>query len=212
MRKAASAYSFMLVCWATCTLISSVSGGLYLRATSDCLTPALLAQAAAAAFYSVRSAIQARKLEPNDHGYGHQAWVLALGVLGLISSILTLASFSISSVSYTYIVRSLEPIFSCIILYIVKGQERSATQLLLLAAVAVSTTSVVMISPQQDKATAFSSLLQTGAPLTQHQQQNVDSSGMHSSMQVSLQLLEHCGMQLSSTSLLGPAQALKPNY
>jgi len=184
--RAASAYSFMLVCWATCTLVSSVSGGLYLRATSDCLTPALLAQAAAAAFYSVRSAIQAQKSEINDQVYGHQAWVLALGVLQLVSSILTLASFSISSVSYTYIVRSLEPIFSCILLFIVKGQDRSTTQLLLLAAVAVSTTSVVMNSPQQDKGTAFRSLLQTGEPFTQHQHQNVDSSGTHAFKQVRL--------------------------
>lgn len=142
----------LIMTWTICTCISSASGGHYVKATLDCLTPALLAQAAAALLYSITNVIKRPNKDTfEQHHAARRAWVLALGVLHLVSSILTLASFGLSGVSDTYIIRSLEPIVSCFILYILHGQKRTVQELLLLTVVAVATAAVVLAGPQPDK-------------------------------------------------------------
>jgi drug/metabolite transporter (DMT)-like permease len=86
--------------------------------------------------------------------------VLALGLLHLMSSILTLASFGLSSVSETYIIRTLEPICSCMLLYFLHGQKRTPTELLLLAVVAGATAAAVLAGPQPDKGLQISDALE----------------------------------------------------
>jgi drug/metabolite transporter (DMT)-like permease len=80
-------------------------------------------------------------------------------VLHLLSSILTLASFGLSSVANTYIIRTLEPIMSCCLLYLLHGQRRSLLELLLLAVVAGATACVVLMGNPADKPLVLSSLL-----------------------------------------------------
>lgn len=77
-----------------------------------------------------------------------------------MSSILTLASFGLSSVSETYIIRTLEPICSCLLLYVLHGQKRTPTELLLLAVVAGATAAVVLTGPQPDKGLLLSNALE----------------------------------------------------
>lgn len=135
-----------------------------MNSTLDCLTPALLAQAAAALLYSVNVAFRSIKqhvTEQQQH-VGRRAWVLALGLLHLMSSTLTLASFGMSTVSHTYIIRTLEPIISCVLLYVIYGQKRSLQELGLLAAVAVATAFGVLGPQQQEQQLLHETVDSTG--------------------------------------------------
>lgn len=86
--------------------------------------------------------------------------MLALGVLHLLSSILTLASFGLSSVADTYIIRTLEPLCSALLLYLIHGHRRTPAEVVLLAAVAVGTASVLLTGPQPDRGLALTGFTQ----------------------------------------------------
>jgi drug/metabolite transporter (DMT)-like permease len=135
-----------------------------------------LAQAFVLALYSITSGLKPPKNDSYEqHHVGKRAWVLALGLLHLMSSILTLASFGLSSVSETYIIRTLEPICSCLLLYFLHGQKRTPTEQLLLAVVAGATAAVVLAGPQPDKG-----LLPSNASEGVHASQYHASGTLHS--------------------------------
>lgn len=148
--RPSGAFGFLLSIWLVFTYVSSTTGGHYVKATLDCLTPALLAQAATALLYSINASFrngQKHVLEQQHH-VGRRAWVLALGLLHLMSSTLTLASFGMSNVSHTYIIRTLEPIISCGLLYVIHGHKRSLAEVALLAVVAGATACGVLAGQQ----------------------------------------------------------------
>jgi drug/metabolite transporter (DMT)-like permease len=151
MGQPSGAFCFLLAIWLAFTYLASTAGGHYVKSTLDCLTPAVLAQAAAALLYSINASFrngQKHVLEQQQHHVGRRAWVLALGFLHLMSSTLTLASFGMSTVSHTYIIRTLEPIITCGLLYVIHGHKRSLTEVALLAVVAGATACGVLAGQQ----------------------------------------------------------------
>jgi drug/metabolite transporter (DMT)-like permease len=139
--------------WVAATCIASQAGSSYVRATADCLTPVLLCQAATlAGLHAARRWQQqqqqhrgpAAAAAPADAQQPHAGWHLALAALNVLGGALTLASFALSSVSFTYIVRTLEPLCSCVLLAAVQlRQPCSPTEFVLLLLVATSTCCVV---------------------------------------------------------------------
>jgi drug/metabolite transporter (DMT)-like permease len=150
MGRPSGAFCFLLSIWLAFTYLASTTGGHYVKSTLDCLTPAVLAQAAAALLYSINVSFRngQKHVQEQQHYVGRRAWVLALGLLHLVSSTLTLASFGMSTVSHTYIIRTLEPIISCGMLYVIHGRKRSLTEVALLAVVAGATACGVLAGPQ----------------------------------------------------------------
>jgi drug/metabolite transporter (DMT)-like permease len=144
------AFCFLLSIWLAFTYLASTTGAHYVKSTLDCLTPAVLAQAAAALLYSINVSCRSgqKHVLEQQHHVGRRAWVLALGLLHFMSSTLTLASFGMSTVSHTYIIRTLEPIISCGLLYVIHGHQCSLSELALLAVVAGATACGVLAGQQ----------------------------------------------------------------
>lgn len=142
--------------WAVCTFLAGVSGRQYVKASGDFIGPAVLAQGAGLLLCSVTYGFDQKKQDLSKAaaavaGAALHAWLLALGLLHLFVSTLTLASFGLSSIADTYIVRTLEPLCTSLLLYMVHGQRRTPLQLLLLGVVGAGTAAVVLrgVHPNQ---------------------------------------------------------------
>jgi hypothetical protein len=153
-RGGSGQFAALIAVWVATTCVCSLSGGAFVRATGDCLTPALLSLAATAALRvgrrsllppasSSKAVASQQQQQQQAQQPGHQAWLLALGVLQLLSSVLTLASFRLSSVPFTYIVRTLEPLCSYVLVCLLQQRNCSLWEILLLGTVAGSTCCVV---------------------------------------------------------------------
>lgn len=126
---------YLLPAWVICTFISSLAGGKYVRATHDCLTPATLTQAFGSVFYLLKR----QRVQPHSRsGQLECSQVLVLAALQLLSIILTLGSFGISSVSHTYMLRTLEPVFSLLLMFLVLGKRASLREMVLVCSVVFS--------------------------------------------------------------------------
>lgn len=123
--------------WVFCTFIASLAGGEFVKASLDCLTPATLAQAAAVLLY------MSRRPPNQDSKELRRPAVLALAVLQLLSSVLTLGSLGLAGVSGTYIIRALEPICSCVLLCILHKRRSSVREVVLVSVVVISIWCVV---------------------------------------------------------------------
>ena len=133
-----SSMLLLLPAWVLCTFLASLAGGKFVQASLDCLTPATLAQAATVLLYllGVKWPSNGNKHDCRTAAMGvRRPAVLALGVLQVLSSMLTLGSFGLAGVSETYIVRALEPICSCVLSCLLHKRRTSARELVLVSVV-----------------------------------------------------------------------------
>lgn len=135
-----SSMLLLLPAWVLCTFLASLAGGKFVQASLDCLTPATLAQAATVLLYLLGVKWPSNgKHDKNDCRTAsmdvRRLAVLALGVLQVLSSMLTLGSFGLAGVSETYIVRALEPICSCVLSCLLHKRRTSARELVLVSVV-----------------------------------------------------------------------------
>lgn len=147
--------------WIICTFIAASFGSEYVRSTYDCWTPATLTQAFGVILYLLR-----KQLVPSSTGSQLPEWphLVLLGVLQLLSILLTLGSFGITSVSHTYILRTLEPVFSLVLVWFVWQRKSSFKELVLVCLVVGSIVCVVhsptTASAKQAAVVSFKSMAQ----------------------------------------------------
>lgn len=173
-----------VVSWFVWSLLFSISAGQYIKTTSDVFAPVVISQAVAAALSCIIS--PTKKI---DDGAGsssrHRGWMLGLGMLQCMVSLLTLASFAATSVADTLVVRMLEPVCSCILVFVVHGRKCTRSELLLSAVTGLATAHVVLAGghPGSTRAAAAAVSTSSSSSSIWSAAQGVGSSSHHWSLQ-----------------------------
>jgi hypothetical protein len=145
-----------LLLWFLLTVVSNAGASFYIGVASDPITPCTLSLLLTVIIYQISGG----KSSINGSGPDtvitskRAAWELLLGLLHFIATILSFASYALSSVSWTYVFRTLEPLCSAAIQFIVFGETCTVVELGLLMLVAASVAMVAMPGSASMKAAA----------------------------------------------------------
>lgn len=152
-----------LLLWFALTLVFNAGATFYISIVRDPVTPCSLSLIfSAAAYWLVRASkcnvegsssswASWNRLSsaPDfaDEGPTIVVWQLLLGLLNVLSTILGVSSYALSSVSWTYVFRTVEPLCTAVFQFLVFGQTCTTVELCLLLLVVGSVATVAMPGP-----------------------------------------------------------------
>ncbi|GMH37606.1 hypothetical protein BSKO_05479 [Bryopsis sp. KO-2023] len=123
-------FAVLVVAWYLFTLISNMSGKSYVKATLDSVSPTTISMACAALVFMAYQvpALKALLGGAQDHSeakfsWAFHRWAIGLGFIQFLATALSYSSFALSSVSWTYCFRTLEPLISASLQYYVAAEK-----------------------------------------------------------------------------------------
>eukprot|EP00210_Caulerpa_lentillifera_P007373 g7047.t1 len=138
-------FAGLLSTWYLVTLLSNMNGKSFVKRTLDALAPTTVSLACASAVFGARllflrsedgsSVTPIREL--STHSSELHKWAAVVGFIQFLATAMTYASFALSSVSWTYCFRTLEPLISATVQYFAfhkKLSIKEITSLTVLAA------------------------------------------------------------------------------
>lgn len=130
-------FAVLLLCWYFCTLCSSMSGKAFVKDTFDAMLPSTISLGCAALVFSVTYLIrQGPTPAPSLYASTYSHWTFSLGFVQFLAATITYTSFALSSVSWTYCFRTLEPLISAGLQFLVFGDTISKKEVLSLIVLA----------------------------------------------------------------------------
>lgn len=136
-----------LVCmWYLCTLASNMSGKTYVKSSLDAMSPTTVSMGCAAIVYCVKKLAfrQGDSFQPGSlqqsvlsmglksgesQWWAFHTWAIGLGVIQFLATALSYSSFALSSVTWTYCFRTLEPLISVLLQFFAAGELTSRKEL-----------------------------------------------------------------------------------
>lgn len=151
---------FALICaWYLCTLASNMAGRAFVKGSLDVMSPTTASMGCAAAVYGFRKLVfrkgdgaqagTVKAMHPSTiskpgewQGWAFHLWAFGLGSIQFLATALSYSSFALSSVSWTYCFRTLEPLISALLQFLAAGDLTSRRELgaLLVLAIGIVTT------------------------------------------------------------------------
>ena len=139
-RVPASSFSLrfvaLIVCWYLFTLCSNMSGKAFVKRTLDAVSPTTVSLGCAAAVYIGQEFLR-RKTDDHRINWELHKWALVVGFIQFLATALTYASFALSSISWTYCFRTLEPLISAALQYVAFREVLTTKEISALSALAM---------------------------------------------------------------------------